>query len=74
MNTPNENTDPLRPAYPDAADGPTSDRTSTRGGGLRRNLVVLVVLGIGLLLVIFFLGREPEKATDEPAPLPTAIE
>lgn len=74
MNTPNESTDPLRPAYPDAPDSGASDGTSTQGGGSRRNLVLLVVLGIALLLMVFFLGREPEQPADGAVPVPTVIE
>ena len=74
MNTPNESTDPLRPAYPDAPGSGTSEGADQRSGASRRNLVMLVVLGIALLLVLFFLGRGPEQPADEPAPLPTTVE
>lgn len=74
MNTPNESTDPLRPAYPDPAGSGGTDVTGKRKRGPQRNIAVLVILALVVLLAIFFLGREEGTPDDVPAPVPTTVE
>ena len=74
MNTPNESSDPLRPAYPDPAGSGKTEVTGTRKRGPQRNIAVLVILAALVLLVVFLAGREEEKPADELAPLPTTVE
>ena len=73
METPNESTDPLRPAYPDAPRGGIAEEHGQRDKGSRRNIALLVIVGIVVLLVIFFVGREQEPTADD-APLPTSVQ